>query len=193
MKTILSALLFISLTTSCLAQKEISALSDNSLVKAKRIQYHIKKLQKIITIDNIANKLTNIKQSSPNIPLNATSFDFYYKNLDLAQIIHICADALSLEQIEEMLKTKNSSIFINIKSNLGGVPLEITFAVDKNSILSLKQIEEIEINIKKQIRITFKPEATRYLKDSNFMVSNPSIWFTDILKAKKNIPLGKIK
>jgi len=185
MKTIILSILLIGIiTTSCSAQKKIAALSDNVITKAKLETYMIKKEKQKVTIENSNNKFANIKQSSPNLPINISLRPYYIK-LDIQELTKICAKHINTNDLETLADVKYAGISIDLRTNTNGKVLEISFFTDGNSILSLQQIEGIEYDIKTSNIVNIKPEAEKYLKNSNFVLVDTAIYFDDILKVKK--------
>lgn len=185
MKTLIISILFAGITiSSCRAQKQIAVLENNNLVKGINIKYKIEKFSKMTSIGNINNKLINVKQSSPNLPANINLF--YYKKFDLTKIQEICAGIIPKKQVQEAINAKkNSSLFIRIKSDLKGVPLEMEFLTDNNSTLTINQIEQIEIAIRQSITIKIDSKADQFLQGTNFIVTDLTIWFRELIKFQK--------
>lgn len=167
---------------SCVAQKKISSLGDNSVIKAKALQYSVKKEQNFVAIENSANKFTNVKQRSPNMSVTTNLYGSDIK-VDYGQITKICAAAIPLQDLEKL--PLRSSILITIKSDIQGNPLEVSFFTDGNSALTLSQLEEIETSIKKSLKISIRPEVNRLIQGSNFLAIDINVAIPDILKAKK--------
>jgi len=117
-----------------------------------------------------------------NINLN------FYRKVDLAQLTKICAEIIPIGDLEELTKIKNSGLLIDILSDVKGNILEVRFFTANNSILTVNQLEQIEVAIKKAIKIvTINPESQPYLRGSNFISNNVTIWFSDIIKLKKGL------
>jgi len=174
------------INTSCSAQQKIATLSDNITTKAKLETYTIKKEQQKATIENSKNKLANVKQSSPNMPIGIALVPYYVK-IDLKELTKICAKHISLNELESLTTSKHANIFIDMRTSIEAKVLEVSFFTDQNSILNLKQLESIENEIKTKNLITIKPEAERYIKGSNFLRINAIIYFDDVLKVKKTL------
>ena len=188
MKSIVISILLIGIiTTSCSAQKKIAALSDNVITKAKLESYMIKKEQQKVTIENSNNKLTNIKQTSPNLPFNIPLIPYYVKP-NLQELKIIFAKYMTIKELENLSINSFAGISIDIRCNTTGKIREVLFFTDKNSILSLEQLENIEHDIiTTKNMITIKPEAERYIKGSNFLLVDTRLVFSDILKVKKTL------
>lgn len=187
MKNILSLILvtcFISF--SCAAQKKIASFTENEIVKTNMGSYKIKKANKKVTIENTSNRLSNVKQNSPNLPINM-KLNPYYIKLDLTQLTKICSKYISLEDIKGLSQTTNAGLFIEIRTDLKGKVLEVSFFTDENSILDLQQLESIENDIKSVKLIAIKPEADKYTKGSNFLLVDAKIYFEDMLKVKRTM------
>ena len=187
MKAIICILL-IGFTTSCVAQKKIANLKDNTIEKALSNKYSIKKEVNGISLNSTSNKFTGVKQISPNMAPNETNLlaPLDRKNA-LAKLTKICADIITLNQLEELIKTNNSSLFIRVKTNIEGKPLELEFYTKANSILTLNQLEGIEKEILQHFTIKLAPYAINIVKGSNFLTFDFSIFYENILKIKKEI------
>lgn len=178
----LSILFVIVLSIACSAQKKISTIEDKSIIKINSQQYIIDKSDGGANIESLSNKFSNAKQSSPNLPLNV-NLNFYRK-VDLVQLTKICAKYISTTQLLELIKLKEVGLLIKIRSDIEGNIKEVGFFTGKNSILTVKQLEEIEKDIKKELKVVIKPEGRQLLQGSNFILSDPLIFFTNILKVK---------
>ena len=175
------------LSVSCMAQNLLSQLKDGETVKGTSQWYKSKKEGKLIILENTQNKFSNVKQSSPNLPINLTpsKFDIIF---DKAQLTKICSQYIDIQQLETMLiGNKYSGINIDIRTDLTGKILEVGFYTEQNSLLKLQQIEQIENEIKKRNLVTIKPEMLRYLEGSNFWLIYPKIYYDDLLKVKQEM------
>lgn len=186
MRTILFILL-ICFTTSCVAQKKIANLKDNTIEKALTNKYSIKREANGVSLNNTSNKFTGVKQISPNMAPNETNL---LAPLDrkkaVAQLTKICADIITLAQLEELIKVNNSGLFIRIKTNIVGKPLELEFYTKANPILTLNQLEGIEKEILQHFTIKLAPYTINVVKGSNFLTFDYSIYFENMLKIKNN-------
>lgn len=179
-KILLMALMAFS--SSCMAQKKIALLNDNSIVKLNSENFIINKEKGMVTIEKTSNKLSKIKQSSPNLPLN---FNLYPSvKIDFPKLTQICAENISINELEKLSQIKQASLFIRIRSNIYGKPLEVLFFTDANSSLNIEQLDKIEKAIFKEKIISVKPEISKYLAGSNFLVNDAMIYFEDMLKVK---------
>lgn len=185
MKTIIFILL-IGVTSSCVAQKKITNLKNNTIEKGIINRYTIKKDTHGVSLNNIANKFTGITQVSPNMAANETNLfsPLDRKNM-LVQLTKICADIITLSQLEELIKIDNSGLLITIKTDIEGKPLELEFYTKTNSILSLNQLENIEKEILQHFTIKLAPYTVNVVKGSNFLKFDFKIYFINILKHKK--------
>lgn len=184
LKSTLSQILFmICITTSCIAQKKIADIKSNSIISAGNKNYIVKTMSGGIRIENQSNRFINLKQTSPNLP-NHIVLENYYKKIDVNQLTAICAKIISLSELEKMANVKNAGLQIDIKSNLKGDPIDVLFFTEENSSLTIKQLAEIETLIKESVKIYIRLDAKPYIEGSNFLSTNVTIWFTDMLKAK---------
>ncbi|WP_316769431.1 hypothetical protein [Pedobacter frigiditerrae] len=187
MKTLAIFILIIGIgTSSCSAQKKIASIDNNVTLKADLENYTVKKQQKKATIENTKNKLGSVRQVSPNLPINISLRPYYIK-LDLQQLTKILAINIPLKELESLASNKNAGISIDLRTELTGRVLEVSFFTDENSILNLKQLELIESEIKEAKLVTVKPEIEKYIRGSNFLLVDTRIVFEDILKAKKTM------
>lgn len=182
MKTLTTLLLLIGIiTTSCSAQQKIANIKDQDVVKTKFSQYKIRKDNKTATIENVGNKLSNVDQLSPNLPknINLGNITKYDEN----EILKILVNIISQNQIQEAVnKRKNAALFIRVKSNLEGVPIELEFLTDENSNINLSQIQDIETAIRSNLRIKIDKKLDKFLKGSNFISTDITIWLRDLVK-----------
>lgn len=141
-----------------------------------------------MSLKNTTNKFTDVKQISPNMAPNETNL---LAPLDrkkaVAQITKICAEIITLNQLEELSKINNSGLLITIKTNVEGRPLELEFYTKANSILTLNQLENIEKEILQNVIIKLASYTTKVIKGSNFLTFDYKIYFENMLKAKKAI------
>lgn len=174
-------------TLSCTAQRNIASLESNAAVKANLESYIVVKQHRKVSIENIKNKLNGVKQNSPNLPLNISLRPYYIK-LDLQQLTIILAKNIAIREMESLANIKNAGILIDLRVDVTGKILEVSFFTDDNSTLNLKQLEIIENEIKKASQlIVIKPEIERYIKGSNFLLVDTKIYFENILKIKRTL------
>lgn len=171
--------------SSCSAQKKIASINNNITIKAHNENYTITKKQKKVTIENSKNKLSLVRQNSPNLPINM-SLRPYYIRLDIEQLTKIFAENIPLKTLESLSLIKNSGISIDLRTDVTGKILEVSFFTDEDSILDLRQLEYIENEIKTAKLITIKSEIERYIKGSNFLLVDTRLIFSEILKVKKS-------
>ncbi|RYF10235.1 MAG: hypothetical protein EOO42_22880, partial [Flavobacteriales bacterium] len=131
MRTILFILL-IGITTSCVAQKKIASIDNNITLKAYTENFTVRKQQKKATIENAKNKLNSVRQVSPNLPINMSLRPYYIK-LDLQQLTKILADNIPLRDLESLANIKNAGISIDLRTDVTGKVLEVSFFTDENS------------------------------------------------------------
>lgn len=186
MKTIILAILFATSISSCIAQTKIASLGKSAITKAKSITFSTNKENGYAYIQNTNNKFSKVKQSSPNLPANVNLYPEYAK-IDFEKITKICISHISLKELEELAKLKQSSLFIRIRSDLTGRPIEMQFLTDANSNLSVNQLEEIENELLKATIIWINPKAEKLLQGSNYLVNDAVIYFEDMLKVKRTV------
>ncbi len=182
-KTIWVNGLFALLYSSCFAQTPIAELKDGSINKALNLNYQIKKTTKYIDIENINNRFTNIKQNSPRLHGQIlTKPDIV---IDVVKLSRICANHISKQQIETLAAgIKYAGLMIDIKTDINGNTLEVSFFTEQNSILTLNQLEKIENELMTTKLISMKPEILPLLEESNFWRITPTIIYEDLLKVK---------
>ena len=187
MKTLIITILLTGIiTTSCSAQKKIATLPDNVATKAMLETYLIKKEQKKVTIENSKNKFANIKQSSPNLPINIAITPYYFRP-DLKELTMICARNITLKELENLATNKYAGLTIDLRTTVDGKVLELSFFTDDTSILNLQQLENIEHEIKANNPIIIRSGVEAYVKGSNFLRITSKIYFDDMLKVKKTL------
>jgi hypothetical protein len=173
------------LFTSSMAQKLLSQLNADETAKGINLWYMAKKDGKLIVVENTQNKFANVKQNSPNLPINLrpSKFDIFF---DKTQLTNLCAKYITLQQLETMNLIEGSGLLINIRTDIYGKILEVFFSTEQTSMLSLTQIEQIENNIKASSNlVSTTPEIQKYLQGSNFWLISKKFFYDDILKAKK--------
>lgn len=186
-------ILLIGFTISCAAQKKIASLNDNTIVNVAAAKYSVTIKSDRITLQNTLNKLNNVKQVSPNLSPNIRLLEPPYGKQALAQLTEICADIITLNQLKELIKINNSSLFISIKTDLNGKPIELYFYTMANSILTLNQLEEIEKEIMNSFSITIKAYNAPFIKRSNFLTFDFNMYFENVLKLKKEKQNDKVE
>lgn len=191
LRVIFTITLCSTISTSCLAQSLLSNLNDGETAKAINQKYKVKKTEKYITIENINNKFTNVKQNSPKLFGQLLVKPEIVTNR--AQLIKICAKYMSRQQIETLAAgAKYSGLTIIIRTDIYGKTMEVGFFTDQNSILTLQQLEQIENEIIKAKLVTINPKDLPYLQGSNFWQIDPTIYFYDeLLKVKLELENSK--
>ena len=179
--TVFTALILIT-SSSCSAQKKIAEIPNNTVVKSKSEKFFVKKVDDKVYIENSANKLSQVKQSSPNL---GTSINLSpYVKIDFDRITKICAQHISVNELETLSKIKQASLFIRIRSDITGKAIEMVFFTDATSILNIQQLDRIEAALLAEKVISVKPEISKFLAGSNFLVNDAIIFFADMLKMK---------
>ena len=199
MKTINSILKIIftitlcTVSTSCLAQNLLSNLNDGETAKAINQKYKVKKTEKYITIENINNKFTNVKQNSPKLFLHAHAYGIPTVVTNKAQLNIICAKYMSRQQIETLASgDKGAGLMIIIRTDIYGKTMEVGFFTEQNYILTLQQLEQMENEIIKAKLVTINPKVLPFLEGSNFWQIDPTIYFYDeLLKVKLELENSK--
>lgn len=191
LRVIFTITLCSTISTSCLAQSLLSNLNDGETAKAINQKYKVKKTEKYITIENINNKFTNVKQNSPKLFGQLLSYPEIVTNK--AQLNIICAKYMSRQQIETLAAgAKYAGLTIIIRTDIYGKTMEVGFFTDQNSILTLQQLEQIENEIIKAKLVTINPKDLPYLQGSNFWQIDPTIYFYDeLLKVKLELENSK--
>lgn len=182
MKNIITTLsIIILLFTACAAQQPVAKISSNKVSLDKETYNISKSAGRYTEIKNSANKFGSVKQSAPNLP---SDFKVSYNmSFDKKLVYKICADAIPLEKLKEMPMGMNDRLTIYMKVDGKGVPIEMEFVVQNTSLISAKELQQIEINIKKQVRITFLNGIDRYFKGANFFNIDIPVPYSEILKA----------
>lgn len=193
LKIIFTITLCSTISTSCLAQNLLSNLNDGETAKAINQKYKVKKTEKYITIENINNKFTNVKQNSPKLFPLASAYGIPEIVTNRAQLIKICAKYMSRQQIETLAAgAKGAGLMIIIRTDIYGKTMEVGFFTEQNSILTLQQLEQIENEIIKAKLVTINPKDLPYLQGSNFWQIDPTIYFYDeLLKVKLELENSK--
>ncbi|WP_395626579.1 hypothetical protein [Daejeonella sp.] len=172
------------------AQIKLIDLKDGSINKALTLNYQIKKTTKYIDIENINNRFTNIKQNSPRLHGQIlTKPDIV---IDMVKLSRICANHISKQQIETLAAgIKYAGLMIDIKTDINGNTLEVSFFTEQNSILTLNQLEKIEKELMTIKLVIMKPEILPLLEGSNFWRITPTIIYEDLLKIKEEMESSK--
>lgn len=172
------------------AQTKLADLKDGSINKALTLNYQIKKTSKYIDIENINNRFTNIKQNSPRLHGQIlTKPDIV---IDMAKLSRICAKHIKKQQIETLAAgIKYAGLMIDIKTDINGNTLELSFFTEQNSILTLNQLENIEKELMTIKLVSMKPEILPLLEGSNFWRITPTIIYEDLLKVKLEMEASK--
>jgi hypothetical protein len=172
------------------AQIKLTDLKDGSINKALTLNYQIKKTTKYIDIENINNRFTNIKQNSPRLHGQIlTKPDIV---IDMVKLSRICANHISKQQIETLAAgIKYAGLMIDIKTDINGNTLELSFFTEQNSILTLNQLEKIEKELMTIKLVSMKPEILPLLEGSNFWRITPKIYYEFLLKVKEEMEASK--
>ena len=181
-----------TISTSCLAQSLLSNLNDGETAKAINQKYKVKKTEKYITIENINNKFTNVKQNSPKLFGQLLSYPEIVTNK--AQLNIICAKYMSRQQIETLASgDKGAGLMIIIRTDIYGKTMEVGFFTEQNSILTLQQLEQMENEIIKAKVVTINPKVLPFLEGSNFWQIRPTIFYfyNELLKVKLELENSK--
>ena len=191
-KNILLLTLLTLLTFSCMAQRVLSSLSDGEIAKGTDQWYRAKITNNKILIENTQNKFTNVKQNSPNMDPTYRPGKFEI-SLDKDPLLKICAKYTKIDQLRTLVaEDQYAGLMIDLRTDIFGNVIEVSFFTDKNSTLSLQQIEQIENNIKSSRNlVTISPYMQKILKGSNFWISDPRLLFFDILKVKQEMERPK--
>jgi hypothetical protein len=184
-KTICIIILTIT-TTSSFAQNLISNLKDGETVQAINQKYKAKKIKKYISIENINNKFTNIKQNSPNVYHHRPGYPHIV--VDEAKLSRICAKYMSKQQIETLAASdEHAGLMFEIRTDIYGKTLEIAFFTEQNSILSLQQLEQIENEVRIAKLVHIEPKVLYQLQGSNYWQESPLIFYKYLLKVKQGL------
>lgn len=172
------------LATACRAQQPIPKLSNNQ-IKIGLLTYNTKKeSETLIKIINANNKLTNVKQVNPNVPSDVFIAD--YKKLDKNLITKICADAIPLNTLQQLPKSNGDYLYIILKIDTKGKPIEMEFVIRNTSLITANQIKTIEQNIMDSpFKVTFTHGIERLFTGSNYFSIDVLINYNDMLKAKQ--------
>ena len=172
------------------AQIKLIDLKDGSINKAITLNYQIKKTTKYIDIENINNRFTNIKQNSPRLYGQVlTKPDIV---IDMVKLSRICANHISKQQIETLAAgIKYAGLMIDIKTDINGNTLELSFFTEQNSILTLNQLEKIEKELMTTKLVSMKPEILPLLEGSNYLRITPKIYYEFLLKVKEEMEASK--
>ena len=192
LKIIFTITLCSTISTSCLAQNLLSNLNDGETAKAINQKYKVKKTEKYITIENINNKFTNVKQNSPKLFGQLLVKPEIVTNR--AQLIKICAKYMSRQQIETLAAgAKCAGLTIIIRTDIYGKTMEVGFFTEQNSILTLQQLEQMENEIIKAKVVTINPKVLPFLEGSNFWQIRPTIFYfyNELLKVKLELENSK--
>jgi ABC-type phosphate/phosphonate transport system substrate-binding protein len=180
MKTniIIVTCLFLGMSVACKAQKAISKI-DAGIVKSKGLTYKLDNSNsKYIEIKNTANQLANVKYSAPNWPANLSPSRVI--TTDRNVLVAIFREVLNQERIKQLPTGRHDALFIHIKSDLNGKTLNISFVAQKNSTLTIEDLEKIENEIKKRVKVHILPDYKRFLVGANYIVLDVQIYNTEL-------------
>ncbi|SMC73684.1 hypothetical protein [Pedobacter nyackensis] len=185
MKNIL-LIVFLCFALACKAQQPISTINTTQ-VKASGITFKIKRTttdsgKDYVKISNTRNKLDNVKQVTPNLNFRLNVNEYILFDHDI--IKDICASVIPLNELKKMA-TKRGGLFIAMKYNTRGYPLELVFLIEKSSLISAEDLAKIETRIKKSaFHITFKKEVQKLVVGANYLLVDFSYTYAEILEAK---------
>jgi len=184
MKKIFLILIISFYITACKAQQSIPKIASDK-VKVNNTNYRlIRPNNKVTQIINTNNKLTNVKQVAPNLPLDIPIPA--YSKFDKKLLIQICAEAIPLNKLQKLPQGYDDDIYIYMKINTKGEPLEMGFLVSNTSLITPNEIQQIEEKImKSSFKVTFKHGIEQYFDGANYFNINIWIKYSDILKAKE--------
>lgn len=183
MKNSLGIIILVLIAISCKSQQPISRL-DKSEIKVRNNVYalNVEQNNKIIII-NKENKFSDIKAISPNLPKGFIIVQ--NKTFDKEFIIEACASSLSMNTINSLKVKYGAALFINIRIDKNGLPLEMEFITNKNSLINGEEIEEIESKIMKSpFKVRFLNRIENYLNGMNYFELLLPIYYSDLLKVK---------
>jgi len=187
--SIIKTICFITLiipATSSFAQNLISNLKDGETVQAINQKYKTKKIKKYISIENINNRFTNIKQNSPKLNIDIPGNPDIV--VDEVKLSRICSKYISKQQLETIVSNDISAgIMFSIRTDIYGKTLEIAFFTEQNSILSLQQLEQIEDEVRIAKLVHIQPKVLHYLEGSNYWQVRPLILYRELLKVKQGM------
>jgi hypothetical protein len=185
-KYLLFSFLLVLLQLNSFAQNLISNLKDGETVQAINQNYKAKKTKKYISIENINNKFTNIKQNSPNVYHHIPGPPDIV--VDKALLSKICAKYISKQQLETLAASDEyAGLMFEIRTDIYGKTLEIAFFTEQNSILSLQQLEQIENEVRIAKLVHIQPRVLHELKGSNYWQVSPLIFYKYLLKVKQGL------
>lgn len=179
----------IGLTIACKPQQPIAKITSEN-IRTSGVLYHINKPNnKYTQVINANNKFTNTKMIAPNLP-----FDLKipgYRKFDKNIIFQICADIIPLSSLKKENINPMDYLFLSIKVNTKGEPMEIEFLANNSMPITSVDIQKIEEKIlKSSFKVTFNKEIERYLVGANFLNVDVIIRYGDMLKAKENNQLN---
>ena len=166
MKPYIYIIYFLIFSLNSMAQEQIKAKR-----KAKEITYNAIEWPtgpNRVIYRNVRNKLSNErwvrakKYSSPEF--EQTPF-FDKANDPRENVYKIIAESLSLKKIQE-LQVEKPSPFLGLYFDYPGSLLEMEIIIDKNSTLTVQDIESIETNLKAKLKVNF---TSPFLEGSNFI------------------------
>jgi hypothetical protein len=168
------------------AQTPIAELKDGSTNKAISQSYSVKITDKRISIENINNRFTNIKQNSPKLYGHIPGPPDIV--LEEEQLSTIFLKYISRKQLEALVASDiYAGLMIDIRTDIYGKILELDFFTAKNSVLTLQQLEQIENEIKSTKLVTITPETSIRLEGSNYWRLWPFILYDDLLNINQGM------
>ena len=185
-KYLLISFIFILMQLHSFAQTTITELKNGSINKAISQSYSVKITDKRISIENINNRFTNIKQNSPKLYGHIPGPPDIV--LDEEQLNKICLKYINKKQLQTLVSNDiYALLMINIRTDIYGKILELNFFTDQNSILSIQQLEQIENEIKSTKLVSITPETSIRLEGSNYWRLWPFILYDDLLNLNQGI------
>lgn len=183
MKKIFLMLIITFCIIACRAQQPIPKIASEKVKVNNTIYKLIKPDNKVTQIININNKLTKVKQIAPNMPsdLKIPGYRKFDKNI----LLKICAEVIPLTTLQNLPRGYNDYLFMTIKVNAEGEPLEIEFLLKNNSLITPEEIQKIEYKIfESSFKVSFTKGIERYFKGVNYFNIDVMIQYNEMLKAK---------
>ncbi|MBC7744385.1 MAG: hypothetical protein H7096_04720 [Flavobacterium sp.] len=169
--------------TLCVALTFLACKAQSVSTKStgKQATYSVSRHEgKLSIIKNEKNRFYQVKQNFPPSALVNGFLDLSSVRYDNNKVIKICADILTFSRLKVLQSEKDLSI--NIYFNDQGQVLETLFLADLNTKLSAKELEEIELEIKDNIKATF---TNNHLKGVTYIDVTSFINFEELLKIKQ--------
>ncbi|RZL19147.1 MAG: hypothetical protein EOO96_26310 [Pedobacter sp.] len=169
--------------TACRAQKPITKIIANQ-VKSSEATCRLEKPDVNATkVINLNNKLTSVKQMAPKLPPGVLIPG--YINVDEKLLAKICSRNLSDNTLRNLPQGYGDFLSIDIKINTMGIPLEMVFVLKNTSPITPEEIKQIEVDIKKSFKVTFKYGIEKYFDGANYFNVYAYVRYSDMLKVKE--------